>query len=89
MFLMVNLPYKKPYHNYRAIIIQLSGLIVLSVTMFYRSMKSNTDPAVTYQILSPAMLEVIAIFASLGVSTGCLGYEFYLKFFKKALATSP
>lgn len=79
LFLMVNLPYAKAYHNYRAIIIQLTGLIILSVTMYYRSMKSNTDPSVAYQILSPALLEVVGIFLSLGVSAGCLLYELVLK----------
>ena len=74
VFLMTNLPYAKAYHNYRAIIVQLTNLIILSVTMYYRSMKSNTDPSVTYQILSPAMLEVASIFASFGISAGCLFY---------------
>lgn len=79
LYLLSNTPYVKGYHNYRAIIVQMSGLIILCVTMFYRSMKSNTNPAEAYQILSPAMLEVVAIFTSLGVSAGCLCYELYLK----------
>jgi hypothetical protein len=84
LYIIANLPYKKVYHNYRAVVVQTSGLIILSVTMFYRSMKSNTDPATTYQILDPALLEVAAIFSSLGISAGCLFYEFYLKYIQKS-----
>lgn len=79
VYLMANLPYVKGYQNYRAIIVQISGLTILGVAMYYRSMKSNTDPSVTYQILDPALLEVSAIFASIGISAGCLFYELYLK----------
>ena len=79
VFLMASIPYAKAYHNYRAIIVQLTNLIILSVTMYYRSMKSNTDPSVTYQIQSPAMLEVVSIFASLGISAGCLFYELIMR----------
>ena len=83
VYIMATLPYVKGYHNYRAIIVQSSGLVILSVTMYYRSMKSNTDPAVTYQILYPAVVEVIAIFLSIGVSAICLFYELYMKYIKK------
>lgn len=56
VYIMSNLPYVKAYQNYRAIVVQTSGLIILSVAMYYRSMKSNTNPSVTYHILDPAIL---------------------------------
>lgn len=83
LYLLANTPYKKAYHNYRAVLCQSTGLVILSVTMYYRSMKSNTPADVAFRILSPALLEVVMIFLCIGASAGCLGYELYLKFQKK------
>lgn len=51
--------------------------------MFYRSMKSNTPPAITYLITTPALGQIAMIALSIGVSAVCLVYEFYCKWFKK------
>ena len=74
-----NKPFKHTYHNYRAATVHLSGLVVLSVTMYYRSMKSNTPLSETSMIFAPAFLELVAIFATIGVSTVVTGYDLYLK----------
>ena len=79
LYLLANKPYKKAYHNYRAVFCQLTGLTILCVTMYYRSMKSNTPPDVAYRIFSPAILQIVMIFGCIGISAGCLGYELYLK----------
>lgn len=79
MYLAANLPYVKAYHNYRAIIVQLSSLAVLAVTMYYRSMKSFATPDAIFHYLTPAFLEIILMFGCVGVSVGCLAYELYLK----------
>lgn len=80
MYVLANRPYKKGYQNYRAAFCQLTAIVVLSVTMYYRSMKSNTPPDVAYRILSPALLEIVMIFGCIAISAGCLGYELYLKY---------
>ena len=79
VYLWANLPYRKGYHNYRALVIQITFLVVLSVTMYYRSMKSNASPDAVFHVLTPALLEVIMIFCCIGLSMGCLAYEIYLK----------
>lgn len=87
-----NKPFKSTYHNYRAATVHLSELVVMSVTMYYRSMKSNTPLAETSMLFGPAFLELAAILATLGVSTAVTGYELYLKvkeWMNKAQATSP
>lgn len=74
MYLMVNVPYKDGYHNYRAIIHGGTQLTILSVTMFYRSMKSTSAPDAAYTIFTPAILEIAAIFLCIGSSAGSLVY---------------
>jgi hypothetical protein len=83
VYLMANLPYVKGYHNYRAIIVQATAISILSSIMYYRSMKSTTSPEKAYKMFAPALVEVIMIFASIGISAGCLIYEFYLKYIKQ------
>lgn len=83
MYLMTNTPYIKGYHNYRSMFDQAAILCSLFVAMYYRSMKSTTASAIATQILDPALLSVVTLYASLGVSAACLGYELYLKFRKQ------
>ena len=40
---LVNLPFTKAYHNYRANICHLTQFVILFVAMYYRSMKSTTS----------------------------------------------
>lgn len=74
LYLMTNLPYKQAYQNYRAIIVQATMLVILSVTMFYRSMKGNTSPAITYKIIVPGLIQLGSIAFTMVVSAVCLGY---------------
>lgn len=83
MYLLTNTPYMYGYQNYRAMVDHSSILVSLFVAMFYRSMKSTTDIAVASQILDPALLSVVSLYLSLGVSAAALGYELYLKFRKQ------
>ena len=41
MYNLINLPFTKAYHNYRACLCHLTQFIVLFVAMYYRSMKSE------------------------------------------------
>lgn len=41
MYTLINLPFKDAYQNYRAVLCNTTIMIVLFVTMYYRSMKSN------------------------------------------------
>lgn len=43
MYLWVNTPFRAGYQNYRAFIAELSTLTILSVGMYYRSMKANSQ----------------------------------------------
>lgn len=74
LYLGANLPYRKAYHNYRAIVIQATGVMILIITMYYRSMKSYTQPDTVFRIFTPAYIEIILIGACIGVSAGCLAY---------------
>ena len=78
MYNLVNLPYTKAYHNYRANICHFAQAICLFVTMYYRSMMSSTPITDVASIYSPAYLEIAAIFISLIVSLVVLAYEVYI-----------
>lgn len=43
LYNLVNLPYAKAYHNYRANVCHFTQCICLFVAMYYRSMMSSTD----------------------------------------------
>lgn len=78
LYNLVNLPYTKAYHNYRANICHFTQFICLFVAMYYRSMMSSTPTSDTAQIFSPVYLEMSAILISLIVSVVVLCYEIYL-----------
>lgn len=78
LYNLVNLPFSKAYHNYRANICHLTQFVILFVTMYYRSMKSNSSIADTAHIFSPVYLEYSCIVVALVVSAVVLGYEIYL-----------
>ena len=56
MYQAVNLPYRKGYQNYRAMMHQVSSLLILGISMYYRSMKINEDVDVITTTLTPAYL---------------------------------
>ena len=53
---LVNLPFAKAYHNYRACLCHFAQFITIFVAMYYRSMKSTTAPSEVAVIFSPAKL---------------------------------
>ena len=78
LYNLVNLPFAKAYHNYRANVCHISQFICLFITMYYRSMKSSASTEQVAGIYSPVYLEYCCIFVSLVVSLVVLIYEIYL-----------
>lgn len=78
LYNLVNLPYNKAYHNYRANICHFTQFICLFVAMYYRSMLSSTPSSSTANVFSPVYLQMGAILVSLIVSLLVLIYEIYL-----------
>ena len=78
LYNLVNLPFTKAYHNYRANICHFAQFVTLFVAMFYRSMMSNNSLSTSAYIFSPVYVEYIFIAASVVVSLIVLMYEIYL-----------
>lgn len=78
LYNLVNLPYVKAYHNYRANICHLTQFICLFVALYYRSMMSSTSRTAVSTVFSPVYLEFSCICFSLIVSLVVLLYEIYL-----------
>ena len=53
LYNLVNLPFRKAYHNYRANICHFTQFICLFVGMYYRSMKRNSPVDDVNSIVSP------------------------------------
>lgn len=85
LYNLVNLPFAKAYHNYRANVCHITQFICLFITMYYRSMKSSANSEQVASIYSPVYLEYSCIFVSLVVSMIVLAYEIYL-FVKECIA---
>ena len=75
---LVNLPFVKAYHNYRANICHIAQFICLFVGMYYRSMKSTTNLDEVNTIYTPVYIQMIAIAVSLLASVLVLIYEIYV-----------
>jgi hypothetical protein len=56
LYNLVNLPFNKAYHNYRANLCHLTQFATLMVATYYRSMKSTAPLDETYNIYQPAYL---------------------------------
>ena len=78
LYNLVNLPFAKAYHNYRANVCHITQFICLFITMYYRSMKSSANSEQVAGIYSPVYLEYGCIFGSLVGSFVVLMYEIYL-----------
>jgi uncharacterized membrane protein len=78
LYNLVNLPFTKAYHNYRANICHFCQFIVLFVAMYYRSMKSSASSDQVANIYSPVYLEYACITISLVVSLLVLFYDGYI-----------
>ncbi len=75
---LVNLPFAKAYHNYRACLCHLAQFITIFVAMYYRSMRPTISPFQTAAILSPAKLLFWTILCTLVTSVIVLIYDGYL-----------
>lgn len=53
LYNLVNLPFSKAYHNYRANVCHLSQFAILFIVMYYRSMLSTTSVTSSAYIFSP------------------------------------
>jgi hypothetical protein len=78
LYNLVNLPYTKAYHNYRANVCHFTQFVCLFVAMYYRSMMSTIPSTDMANVFSPVYLEMSAIVISLVVSMAVLVYEIYL-----------
>jgi hypothetical protein len=91
MYTIINLPFKSALQNYRACLCQVTHLITLLATNYYRTMKSNTPLLIKAHLHSLALLEIIMIALCVFMSMSVLAYEVYkiiLKF-KKQKAIKP
>ena len=78
LYSLVNLPFTRAYHNYRANLCHLTNFVTLFVAMYYRSMMSTTSPKETSTEYFPAYIEIACILLCLGVSGLVLIYEIYI-----------
>lgn len=78
LYNLVNLPFTKAYHNYRANICHFCQFVVLFIAMYYRSMKSSASPDDVANIYSPVYLQYACIIISLVVSLIVLIYDLYV-----------
>lgn len=78
LYNLVNLPYAKAYHNYRANICHLTQFISLFVAMYYRSMMSSTSRSALSTVFTPVYIQLTCICISLLVSMIVLTYEIYI-----------
>lgn len=74
MFNIINLPFNDFYQNYRANLCHITQLVILMVTNYYRSMKSNDSMEDKARIFTPAKIEIVMIVSCVGVSGVCLAY---------------
>lgn len=74
LYATANKPFLRVRENYRTAVVHIGELTVLSVAMYYRSMKSNTPVAERSQILAPATLELATICLVLVASAVTVGY---------------
>ena len=79
VYVLASVPFKSGMMNYRSVVVQLSAVSVVGVTMYYRSMKSTTDPAAVSLLLEPAYFEIVVVYLASGISTLSLINEVYLK----------
>lgn len=69
LYNLINLPFTKAYHNYRACICHFSQFIILYIAMYYRTMTNGTDTEQIDSTISPVYFELgvlgVAILVSL------------------------
>ena len=61
LYVIVNLPFRDVWQNYRAVFVHLLTAYILLVANYYRAMKSNTPVSVKARIYGPVVLELVLI----------------------------
>jgi hypothetical protein len=74
---LINLPFNKAYHNYRACLCHCSQFVLLFVGMFYRSMTSSRSVQEVSYIFSPAKLSIALIIICTVISLLVAVYDLY------------
>ena len=86
VFNIANLPFRNVRDNYRSVLIHITQFVVLYVTNYYRSMKSNTPMGTKAHIHTPVYIELSLISLCVVVSLGVAVYDVYrfvTKFMRK------
>lgn len=79
LYNLINLPFRRAYHNYRANICHIAQLITLFVSMYYQSMRlSNVENKELAYVFSPAKVELYSLLIVFAVSFIVLAYELVL-----------
>lgn len=74
MYQISNVPFRKGYNNYRAISYQVGIMVLLWISMYYRSMKKNVPVVEVSQILFTGVLQILVVFACTLIGCACLVY---------------
>ena len=74
VYQMSNNPFRKSMHNYRAFTLQAATVLLLMLTMYYRSMKKNSPIVQVSRILVPGILQIAVLAMCFLVSLGFLIY---------------
>ena len=75
---LVNLPFIKAYHNYRANVCHLSHFSILFIPMYYRSMNEGYSLNQLNSLVNPVYFELAALGLCLAVSAVVLVVDIYV-----------
>lgn len=56
MYFIINLPFRESIQNYRCGLINITALVILATTNYYRGMKSTTPLSIKGKIFTPAII---------------------------------
>lgn len=77
LYFVVNFPYNSPLHNYRSSIVHMTNIVIILTSNYYRSMKMNTEISIKSRLHGLAILELLMIGVSVGISFIAVFYELY------------
>ena len=75
---LVNLPFRKAYHNYRANICHLSQFAILFIAMYYRSMNDGYSINQLDSLVNPVYFELSALGLCIVVGGIVLAVDVYV-----------
>lgn len=56
LYILINLPYSKYYHNYRTAFIHFTYIYIILLADYYRTMKVNTPMNIKVRIFAPSII---------------------------------